>query len=582
VGKRKMIRQGGQLLAAILFVKRRYKQMVVLLIGLSLELCVLCVVVQIVYPRDRALPGTRLAGASVAFENKAAVTGALQRLDKQSFVVQLGSKKYRVTPQSAGLSFANTVDTRQVLGYPTLQRLLPFSLFFQGKASIQDKLRVRSDQVSFQKFASKLTTESNVQPIEGVIDVQSGHVTEHPPQPGIQFTPTEVTAVLEKLSGKLPSSIVIAGQPIAPNYDAAAVHTAAVQANDLIKPFAIIIGTTTTTVSADTVGSWLTFTPNPTTKDIAVGIAKPAVTGYVNGIAKSFYRLPTTTVVTLLDNQPLSQQTGIQGSQLDTTATATAIITALSNKQTTATVALSPISSPVSYVDTYSATSAGLQAVLNNWLAANANVQWGISIAEVDGKNRSAGYHADTSFEPASIYKLYVSYTVQSQIAAGTLDANTITSTGQSIATCLDVMIINSDNPCAQALGTMVGWNAVTADAHAAGFSNTNLSANITSSTANDTTSYLGKLAHGSLMDGTQTTALINRMKRQIYRQGLPAGSSGATVADKVGFYSNYLHDAGIIYYPNGTYVISVFSSGGSWSQIANLAKTVSDYMNSH
>jgi len=128
----------------------------------------------------------------------------------------------------------------------------------------------------------------------------------------------------------------------------------------------------------------------------------------------------------------------------------------------------------------------------------------------------------------------------QTRVAAGTLDPNSTTSTGQSVATCLDLMIINSDNNCAIAIGNMVGWSTINAETHAAGFTSTNVANGNESTTANDTTSYLVKLAMGTLMDPNQEADLINRMKQQIYRSGLPAGSPGSTVADKVGFIDDY------------------------------------------
>ena len=506
----------------------------------------------------------------------------MSRLDEKQLMLKLGGKSYNVSPNEAGLTFASDNNVAKVLDYPLSRRLIPFSLFFQDKAFIQKDLRVSTDKAKLTAFAAKLAAESNAQPIEGVITVANGQIAEHPPRPGVQFTAASIMTALKSLTGNLPPSITINGQPISPIYTAEAVQATVMQATELIKPFTITIDGSNYIVPAATVGTWLTFTPNSATKAIDIGFDSTAIKSYLGSIAKQAYRSSTTTIVTLLDNQEASRQSGVQGSYLDTTAGTSTIMAALAQKQTAATIALNTIASPIRYVHTYSTTSAGLQALLNDWVAAHGGVTWGISIAELGGKGRGAGYNSTTSFMPASIYKLYVSYTAQSEISDGALDPNTTTSTGQSVATCLDIMIINSDNACALAVADMVGWDTVTANAHAAGFTSTNLSADSISSTAHDTTLFLEKLADGTLMDSTQAAALLSRMEQQIYRQGLPAGSSGATVADKVGFNWDYLHDAGIIYYPSSTYAISVFSDGGSWSQIANLAATVSDYMSTH
>ena len=63
-------------------------------------------------------------------------------------------------------------------------------------------------------------------------------------------------------------------------------------------------------------------------------------------------------------------------------------------------------------------------------------------------------------------------------------------------------------------------------------------------------------------------------MKANVYRQGIPAGANGQ-VADKVGFMDNLLHDAAIVYSPNGTYVLAVMTEGSSWATIADLARQI-------
>lgn len=69
-------------------------------------------------------------------------------------------------------------------------------------------------------------------------------------------------------------------------------------------------------------------------------------------------------------------------------------------------------------------------------------------------------------------------------------------------------------------------------------------------------------------------------MKNQVYRNGIPAGSRGAVVADKVGFLDNYLHDVGVVYGAKSTYAIVIMSEGSSWSNIKDLSQAIYDFMN--
>jgi beta-lactamase class A len=67
---------------------------------------------------------------------------------------------------------------------------------------------------------------------------------------------------------------------------------------------------------------------------------------------------------------------------------------------------------------------------------------------------------------------------------------------------------------------------------------------------------------------------MLGAMKRNIYRQGVPAGASGQ-VADKVGFLWGLLHDSAIVYSPSGTYVLVVLTDGSSWRAIADLTREI-------
>jgi len=72
---------------------------------------------------------------------------------------------------------------------------------------------------------------------------------------------------------------------------------------------------------------------------------------------------------------------------------------------------------------------------------------------------------------------------------------------------------------------------------------------------------------------------LLSAMKRNIYRQGIPAGTS-AQVADKVGFLDGLFHDAGIIYSRKGTYVLTIMSDGSNWATIAQLTREIESLRN--
>jgi beta-lactamase class A len=67
---------------------------------------------------------------------------------------------------------------------------------------------------------------------------------------------------------------------------------------------------------------------------------------------------------------------------------------------------------------------------------------------------------------------------------------------------------------------------------------------------------------------------LLGALKRNIYRQGIPAGANGA-VADKVGFLDGLLHDTAVVHSSNGTYVLTILTNGSSWAEIAELTRQI-------
>jgi beta-lactamase class A len=224
----------------------------------------------------------------------------------------------------------------------------------------------------------------------------------------------------------------------------------------------------------------------------------------------------------------------------------------------------------------YTRTSKGLQALINDWVK-NHKGSYNIAMRTTAG-DISASYNAGGKIYPASIYKLFVADVAYTKAANGQLDLNTPTSTGQTIDGCIELMIVRSDNNCAYAVGDAIGWDANNGFLASQGFGSTTLKQHVWTTNANDILNLLLKLQNGSLIDANYTSALLSKMSRQIYRSGIPAGSAGA-VADKVGFVDNYNHDAGIVYHPNGTYALVIMTTNSNFSNIADLARQISNVM---
>jgi beta-lactamase class A len=147
-----------------------------------------------------------------------------------------------------------------------------------------------------------------------------------------------------------------------------------------------------------------------------------------------------------------------------------------------------------------------------------------------------------------------------------------------TITKCVDRMIRYSDNNCGIALGTYAGWTPATNQLKALGLSSTDLNTadNQLHTSAGDVAKYLEYFYGDNSYPDSKQFAL-NVMSQQVYRSGIPAGSTGCKVYDKIGDLNGYKHDAGVVVCPNTTYILVVMSKGGSYAQIADIAGQVHD-----
>jgi beta-lactamase class A len=188
-----------------------------------------------------------------------------------------------------------------------------------------------------------------------------------------------------------------------------------------------------------------------------------------------------------------------------------------------------------------------------------AGQDFAVSFVSLDDPELKLQVNADQEFIAASTYKILAAYAM---FAAG------------NPPNCLDDMIIYSDNDCPLDYLSRYGWRQLTEDAREIGATRTWFD-DSTHTTANDLALILRQIYDGSLLDELDNNRLLGDMKRQVFRDGIPAGLPEATVADKVGFLDGLLHDAGIIYSPKGDFVMVIMTDGYSWNAIAEVAAEI-------
>lgn len=190
-----------------------------------------------------------------------------------------------------------------------------------------------------------------------------------------------------------------------------------------------------------------------------------------------------------------------------------------------------------------------------------------VSFSLVDLKNSETVRINNTEdYVTASLYKLFVAYYTYDQIDKGLVSYSTPLGDGETVATCLEKIIIVSDNDCGVALGDYFGWTNITRFLQANGFQNTTIvrsedPGSEFTSKPNDVESLLVKLYKHELLSKASTDAFIDLLLRQEINDRLPAVlPSEISVAHKTGDLYNYIHDVGIIFSPDNDYVFVIMT----------------------
>jgi beta-lactamase class A len=533
---------------------------------------VVVIVLQLAYPGDRALPFARLGGDAVGFSSQQDIARKLQAdYGKVNVTTKIRNKTASTELPKTGIVTDNDRILAGVSRYPWYLRILPFSSLIKGALTDQDVV-TKIDQTRFILYASERSKECEVAPKNAGVIVKDGEVQLDPAADG-------QTCPRESLARQLTS------QELTKSGITVTVQTTSVKparSNDDVQPLlkearavaehalTLVVAGKTYQVDKPTLASWLAFPEDPKTKEPTLGINDEAVKAYLATIQKDVYVAPGVTVITTHDGIETARVPGRSGQGVDMMATAEAIHKQVLEGDGTVTATLTAIPPTLSYNRSYSKTPEGLQALINDLVKDKGD--FAISVRKLG----DSGVHAngDKQYHPASTYKLFVAYSVLKRVDDGRMSLGQTTSGGQTLAQCLDNMIVNSDNACAEWFGATISWSTITNEARALGASRTTLSRPFVSTT-NDQALFLQKLESNQLgLTEPSRARLLDAMKRQVYRKGIPAGV-GVPVADKVGFLEGYLHDSAIVYSPKGVYVLVIYSNGSSWGAIADAARQI-------
>jgi beta-lactamase class A len=237
---------------------------------------------------------------------------------------------------------------------------------------------------------------------------------------------------------------------------------------------------------------------------------------------------------------------------------------------------------PDKEVDATVPVDARLQKLIEQWVGRNPDQAWGVSVEVLGDKPVLAQHQPLLRMYPASLYKLLITQSLSEKVSADEWDKRTVYDYrgSHTYSQCVDLMIRLSDNACGEAVGNAIGWPKVDGRLVAIGLENTKLnSADNRFTTAADMSRFIRLLYEEPILSHRAKDQVMSAMKVQKFRDGIPAGSPDCTVYDKIGDLDGYKHDVALVECGDVTYSLAILSKGGSYKQIAELAKTINSHL---
>ena len=539
-------------------------------------LLAIIIIGQLLYPTDRLLPFAKLDSVAAGGWTKSDAVWELEnRITKQDLPVYRGEED-EVYLESHAADIGIEVDAEgavKEVDYPWYMRLVPSSLLWYGNFQAVSTYEYSFDEVKTREFIKTKLSGCNLAPQNASLEYRDKalHVLEA--NNGGQCEASEVITAADALRPvvsrqselKFPATIT---EPKVTDEDAEKLKTELESFDDKL---ILTAADKEVAIGRSDILSWLVF---DNSKDaLKYSLDKSKTDKFFGAsVTPMVSATPGITRVTTRDFTEVSRTNGAMGRTLNSDATRQSILEVLKGDEDRAVAVTTPVTPKVEYTRTYSSSDTGISALIQQFSQDNPGT-YGVQYIEMNGKKRRAGHNESQKFITASTYKLYVAYSTLKRVESGKWKWNDQVVNGQNLSTCFDKMIANSDNPCAEALYSKIGYQAVINEARALGLNNTVLDRDGQKTSAGDLATFLGGVYSGTIdINADSRSRLINAMKRNVFRQGIPAGANG-TVADKVGFLNGLFHDASIVYSGRGDYVLVVMTDGASWGKIAELTR---------
>lgn len=209
---------------------------------------------------------------------------------------------------------------------------------------------------------------------------------------------------------------------------------------------------------------------------------------------------------------------------------------------------------------------------------------------------RGAVHNGDDVFNAASLFKLFVMYSVFHQESLGLIEwsdrlvitpyyagfalAPTEVCKVITVAEAMEAMLSLSDNVAAVLLQDLAGSSNVNAAITALGLTESGLFVEGLPVTANDLAVLMEAIATGNAISPEASADMLRLLDHDIFENGLMNGLPPGTQASrKTGNWSDATHVAGVVYAPSGPYVfVALTSNAYETSIIQALSSAAYEY----
>ncbi|MBA3758183.1 serine hydrolase [Candidatus Saccharibacteria bacterium] len=219
-----------------------------------------------------------------------------------------------------------------------------------------------------------------------------------------------------------------------------------------------------------------------------------------------------------------------------------------------------------------------LRTALEAWQANQKGSEWAFYVHSLDDDQLKVGVNDDKPFGLASIYKLFLLKPLAQKIPAEAWANTNITE--RTYQACVTAMLSVSDNPCAEAIASKLGWSAIHRQNRADGYKSTvfNRSDTLVGSAA-DTGLLLDRLYNSDGYDAKTQEIALEAMGRTKRTEAVRGACQGCTVQNKTGDFNGVRHDAAVVQKDGKNYVVVIFSKGAQWKQLSEAAKIIVPYL---